>query len=72
LNCDGKHALLAYESVGGVRFIDEATATQEIDLLMDPAFDLQARAAAQLVEETLSQLHATQASSSAAHRTLNI
>lgn len=31
----GTHALFAYESACGVRFVDEATATQDIDLLMD-------------------------------------
>lgn len=31
----GTHALFAYESACGVRFVDEATTTQDIDLLMD-------------------------------------
>lgn len=31
----GTHALFAYESACGVRFADEATTTQDIDLLMD-------------------------------------
>jgi hypothetical protein len=31
----GTHALFAYESACGVRFVDEATTTQAIDLLMD-------------------------------------
>ena len=31
----GTHALFAYESACGVRFVDEATATQDIDLLID-------------------------------------
>lgn len=66
MSCDGTHALFAYESACGVRFIDEATTTQEFDLLMDPTFDLQARAMAQLVEETLPQLRATQAPGPAA------
>lgn len=31
----GTHSLFAYESACGVRFVDEATTTQDIDLLMD-------------------------------------
>ena len=31
----GTHALFAYESACGVRFVDEATTTQDIDLLLD-------------------------------------
>lgn len=31
----GTHALFAYESACGVRFVDEVTTTQDIDLLMD-------------------------------------
>lgn len=31
----GTHAMFAYESAAGVRFVDEATTTQDIDLLMD-------------------------------------
>lgn len=31
----GTHALFAYESACGVRFVDDATTTQDIDLLMD-------------------------------------
>ena len=31
----GTHAMFAFESAAGVRFVDEATTTQDIDLLMD-------------------------------------
>ena len=37
----GTHALFAYESACGVRFVDEATTTQDIDLLMDTQKHLQ-------------------------------
>lgn len=37
----GTHALFAYESACGIRFTDEATTTQDIDLLMDTQKHLQ-------------------------------
>ena len=37
----GTHAMFAYESAAGVRFVDEVTTTQDIDLLMDTQKHLQ-------------------------------
>ncbi|WP_311222241.1 MULTISPECIES: GSU2403 family nucleotidyltransferase fold protein [unclassified Acidovorax] len=49
----GTHALFAYESACGVRFADEATTTQDIDLLMDTQKHLQLASTLEQQNESL-------------------